>query len=270
MNHDTRPSILIVEDEAVIALDVRATLGRLGYTVSAAVATGPDAIAHVESSRPNLVLMDIHLRGEMDGVEAARTIRDRFGVPVIYLTAFADPATLQRARITEPFGYLLKPFEERELHVVIEMALQRHDLQRRLQESERWLAATLRSLGDTIIATDAQWRIRFMNPAAEQLTGWSAPEAAGRMLSHVLRVSLPSEPRAFSTGVAPTSGGTAQGVLLSRDGSRIAVEETSTLIREPDGTVIGVVIAIRDVSNRPADRPAGGATRAPRGGSGRS
>ena len=159
--NDTRPSILIVEDEGVIALDIRATLGRLGYTVPAAVATGSEAIARVEELRPDLVLMDIHLRGEMDGVEAARAIRDRFGVPVIYLTAFADPATLQRARITEPFGYLLKPFEERELHIVIEMALQRHDLQRRLQESERWLAATLRSLGDTIIATDAQWHIQI-------------------------------------------------------------------------------------------------------------
>lgn len=266
--NDTRPSILIVEDEGVIALDIRATLGRLGYAVAAVAATGSEAIARVEELRPDLVLMDIHLRGEMDGVEAARAIRDRFGVPVIYLTAFADPATLQRARITEPFGYLLKPFEERELHIVIEMALQRHDLQRRLQESERWLAATLRSLGDTIIATDAQWHIRFMNPAAEQLTGWSAPEAAGRTLSDVVRVSLPSEPRALSAGAVPTSGGTAQGLLVARDGTRIAVEETSTLIRDPDGTVIGVVIAIRDVSNRPAD-PSPDAKPASRGGSAR-
>jgi two-component system, cell cycle sensor histidine kinase and response regulator CckA len=251
---DPRPSILIVEDEAVIALDVRATLGRLGYAVPAVVATGRDAIAQVQALQPHLVLMDIHLRGEMDGVEAARRIRERFGVPVIYLTAFADPTTLQRARITEPFGYLLKPFEERELHIVIEMALQRRELQRRLEESERWLAATLRSLGDTIIATDAQWRIRFMNPAAEQLTGWSAAEAAGRVLSDVLRVSLPSEPRAFSTGGALASGGTAQGILVARDGTRVAIEESSTLIRESDGTVIGIVLAIRDLSTRPTGR----------------
>jgi two-component system, cell cycle sensor histidine kinase and response regulator CckA len=263
--NDTRPSILIVEDEGVIALDVRATLGRLGYTVPAVVATGSDAIVQVEALRPQLVLMDIHLRGDMDGVEAAQTIRERFGVPVIYLTAFADPATLQRARITEPFGYLLKPFEERELHVVIEMALQRRELQRRLEESERWLAATLRSLGDTIIATDAQWRVRFMNPAAEQLTGWSAAEAAGRILSDVLRVSLPSEPRAFNTGAAPASGGTAQGILVTRDGRRVSVEESSTLIRESDGTVIGIVIAIRDLSTRPPGRSSGGAGSASRG-----
>ena len=268
MNH-TRPSILIVEDEGVIALDIRATLGRLGYTVAAVAATGSEAIARVEELRPDLVLMDIHLRGEMDGVEAARAIRDRFGVPVIYLTAFADPATLQRARITEPFGYLLKPFEERELHIVIEMALQRHDLQRRLQESERWLAATLRSLGDTIIATDAAVAHPLHEPrrgAAHRLER-AGSRRRGRCPTCV-RVSLPSEPRALSTGAVPTSGGTAQGMLVARDGTRIAVEETSTLIRDPDGTVIGVVIAIRDVSNRPAD-PSPGATPASRGGSAR-
>lgn len=258
-------SILIVEDEAVIALDIRATLTHLGYTVPAAVASGREAIATVAALRPSLVLMDIHLRGDLDGVEAAREIRERFDVPVIYLTAYADPATLQRARVTEPFGYLLKPFEERELHVVIEMALHRHELQRRLRESERWLAATLRSIGDSVIATDAEWHIRFMNPAAERLTGWSAVEAAGRELADVLHVSLPSMPRAFVTGHEDASGGTAQGVLVTRDGREITVEESSTLIRDDAGTVIGTVIAIRDVSARAPAAPA-----RPRGRGGRS
>ena len=245
-------SVLIVEDEAVIALDIRTTLTRLGYAVPAVVAGGREAVASVAACRPRLVLMDIHLRGDMDGVEAAREIREHFDVPVIYLTAYADPATLARARVTEPFGYLLKPFEERELHVVIEMALHRHELQRRLKESERWLAATLRSIGDSVVATDAEWRIRFLNPAAERLTGWSATEAAGRELSEVLRVSLPSAPRAFSAGDPPPSGGTAEGVLITRGGREVPIEESSTLIRADDGSVIGTVIAIRDVSDRTA------------------
>ncbi len=257
-------SILIVEDEAVIALDIRATLTHLGYAVPAAVASGRDAVATVAQVRPQLVLMDIHLRGEMDGVEAAREIRERFDVPVIYLTAYADPATLQRARVTEPFGYLLKPFEERELHVVIEMALHRHELQRRLRESERWLAATLRSIGDSVIATDAEWHIRFMNPAAERLTGWTAVEAAGRELADVLRVSLPSVPRAFA-GPQEPSGGRAEGVLVTRDGREVRVEESSTLIRDDAGAVIGTVIAIRDVGARDADTSS-----RPRGRGGRS
>ena len=258
-------SILVVEDEGVIALDIRATLAHLGYTVPGAVATGREAVAKVAELRPQLVLMDIHLRGDMDGVEAAREIRERFDVPVIYLTAYADPATLQRARVTEPFGYLLKPFEERELHVVIEMALHRHELERRLRESERWLAATLRSIGDSVIATDAAWHIRFMNPAAERLTGWSAAEATGRELAEVLRVSLPTLPRASVTGHEDVSGGTAQGVLVTRDGREIQVEESSTLIRDDAGSVIGTVIAIRDVSARGMAAPS-----RPRGRDGRS
>jgi two-component system, cell cycle sensor histidine kinase and response regulator CckA len=248
-------SILIVEDEAVIALDIRATLTHLGYAVPAAVTSGREAVDAVARLRPQLVLMDIHLRGDMDGVEAAREIQERFDVPVIYLTAYADPGTLQRARVTAPFGYLLKPFEERELHVVIEMAMHRHELQRRLRESERWLAATLRSIGDSVIATDAEWHIRFMNPAAERLTGWSAVEAAGRELSDVLRVSLPSIPRAFSVDHEGATGGTAQGMLVTRDGREIRVEESSTLIRDDGGAVIGTVIAIRKVGTRESAVP---------------
>jgi CheY-like chemotaxis protein len=116
--------------------------------------------------------MDIHLRGDLDGVETAMQIRQAFDIAVIYLTAYADPATLRRARITEPYGYLLKPFDERELHIVIEMALDRHEMERRLRDSERWLTATLRSIGESVIATDADWRIRFMRAAgARRRTG---------------------------------------------------------------------------------------------------
>ena len=138
-------SILVVEDEAAVALDVRSTLQRLGYGVPAAVGRGRDAIERASALRPDLVLMDIHLRGDMDGVETAQHVRQVLDIPVIYLTAYADPATLQRARVTEPYGYLLKPFHERELHIVIEMALYRHEMERRLRESERLTADDLPS-----------------------------------------------------------------------------------------------------------------------------
>src|SRR4030095_6880819 len=143
-----------------------------------AVATGgAEAVAKVAECDPDLVLMDIRLRGDMDGVAAAEAIHHRFDVPVVYLSAYADPATVGRARVTEPYGYVLKPFDERELHVVIEMALYRHRMARQLKESERWLAATLRSIGDAVIAVDGDWRIRFMNPVAENLTGWPVENA---------------------------------------------------------------------------------------------
>ena len=238
-------SVLVVEDETIIALAIRSTLEGLGYQVPAIAVSGDEAIHKAIECRPDLVLMDIHLRGDMDGIDAIQEIRRRIDVPVIYLTAYADPATVERARKTEPYGYLLKPFEQRELHIVIEMALYRHEMQRKLRESERWLAATLRSIGDAVVATDGDWRIRFLNPAAEKLTGWSAEEAIGRELAQVLPVAMGGAPRPLSTDDDVSGGGIAEATLTTRSGARIPIQESSTTIRDDDGRVIGTVIAIR-------------------------
>ncbi len=135
--------ILIVEDEGIIAVDLRERLEELGYSVSAIVASGEEAIRNAAELRPDLVLMDVVLQGEMDGIEAAEQIRGQLGLPVVFLTAHADNETVQRAKVTEPFGYILKPFEERELHTSIQMALYRSRLEQKLRESEerhRWEA----------------------------------------------------------------------------------------------------------------------------------
>ncbi|MDZ7385371.1 MAG: response regulator, partial [candidate division KSB1 bacterium] len=161
----TKARILVVEDIAITAMDIKRRLQTLGYQVVGIAASGEDAIAKAQRERPDLVLMDIKLKGEMDGVQAAEEIRRHLDIPVVYLTAYSDETTLQRAKITQPFGYVLKPFEERELHTAVEMALYRHTLERRLRESEQWLATTLRSIGDAVVATDAAGRITFMNPA---------------------------------------------------------------------------------------------------------
>jgi PAS domain S-box-containing protein len=125
--------VLIVEDERIVALDMQSQLQNMGYAVQEIVSYGEDAVHRVAAGRPDLVLMDIHLKGEMDGIEAAHRIRTQFDIPVIYLTAFADQDTLDRAKLTAPFGYVLKPFEERELRATIEMALYRHRAERELQ-----------------------------------------------------------------------------------------------------------------------------------------
>ncbi len=135
--------LMIVEDETIVALDLQDHLQSLGYEVVGTASTGAEAVRKAEKSRPDLVLMDIILKGSMDGVEAAEIIRTRFGIPVIFLTACADDATLQRAKVTEPFAYVLKPYEERELHGHIEIALYRHSMEKRLRESEeRYSLAT--------------------------------------------------------------------------------------------------------------------------------
>ena len=124
------PQILVVEDEAIVATGIQNMLKSLGYAVSAVASSGKDAIKKAAEKRPDLVLMDIVLEGDIDGIEAAEQIRTRFNIPVVYLTAYADEATVQRAKMTAPYGYLLKPFNERELHAAIEIALYKHMMER--------------------------------------------------------------------------------------------------------------------------------------------
>ena len=138
-----RTKILVVEDERIVAKDLQRRLQRLGYTVCAIASSGQEAIEQVAQTTPHIVLMDIILQGPMDGVEAAEHIRARFNIPIIYLTAHADANTLQRAKATEPFGYLLKPFEAKALQTTIEMALYKHQM-----EQER--AQLLRQLQDAL------------------------------------------------------------------------------------------------------------------------
>jgi two-component system, response regulator PdtaR len=134
--------ILVVEDEGIVLLHIKRTLESLGYVVAGTAASGEEAIMKAMSDRPDLVMMDIILKGEVDGIDAAEKIRSLFHIPVIYLTAHADESTLQRARVTEPFGYIVKPFRERDLHIAIQFALykakmedERNALIRQLQDA---------------------------------------------------------------------------------------------------------------------------------------
>jgi excisionase family DNA binding protein len=129
--------ILVVEDENVVREYIKGTLEALGYQITAAVVSGEEAIIQAEKTHPDLVLMDIKLKGKLDGVDAARQIGLRFDIPVIYLTSYADDETLRRAKKTKPFGYLVKPFDDKELHATIEIALYNHQQDREVKE--RWL-----------------------------------------------------------------------------------------------------------------------------------
>lgn len=246
--------ILIVEDELIIAADIATRLSRLGYAVVGQTDQAEQAVQLVGQLRPDLVLMDIRLQGEGDGITAADTIRRQYSVPVVYLTAHADEATLQRAKVTEPFGYILKPFAERELRTVIEMALYRHAAERRLQESERRFATTLTSIGDGVVATDAVGRVTFLNPVAEQLTGWKLDEAVGRPLTEIFRiineetrqiVENPVE-KVLATGrIVGLANST---VLIARDGCEYPIDDCASPILDDAGQISGVVLVFRDVT----------------------
>jgi len=144
-------SILIVEDEGLIALDLKKKLEQAGYTVPAIADNAAAALLNVESLEPSLVLMDIRLRGPQDGIDTADQIRRRFHVPVIFVTAHADRETLDRARVTEPFGYIVKPFHSVDFRAQIEMALWKHKMEQKLRASEAWLATIFRNVADALI-----------------------------------------------------------------------------------------------------------------------
>jgi signal transduction histidine kinase len=223
--------ILVVEDEAIVAKDIELSLRALGYEVLGIAVTGAAALQQAEEKKPDLVLMDIKLKGEIDGIATAERIRERFDLPVVFLTAFSDEGTLQRAKVTEPFGYLLKPFEERELHTAIQIALYKHRTERRLKESEQWLSTILRNIGEGLIATDAQRRIKFMNPSASTLTGWPQEQAIGRLLEEVFEIRPPD-------------------LLVTRDGRVIPIESSVESIQDASNALMGRVLTFRDVTRR--------------------
>lgn len=235
-------SILIVEDERIVALELRARLTRMGHTVVGSVASAREAIAESRRLVPDLVLMDIKLQGEMDGIDAATAIRAELDIPVVYLTAFADEETLGRAKLTRPYGYLLKPFHERELHVVIELSLFRHRAERALHESEVWRLALLRSVGDAVIASDGEGVVKFMNPLAEKLTGWTEGDAIGRPLSEVFRTIEREERRRGAWRDGPST------IVMTKAGVECPIELELTEIR--NHTASGRVCVFRDTFER--------------------
>ncbi len=246
--------VLVVEDEGLIAHDITARVEALGHEVIGTVATADEAVE--QAAGADLVLMDIRIDGQRDGIAAAQEVRARYRVPVVFLTAHADRATLERAKAAGPLGYITKPVGPASLHASIEMAIYKHRMERQLEEQEAWLRTTLASVADAIIVADASGRVRILNRAAEALTGWTAQEAAGQGLDSIVRLVeeesgndqgdpaslaiLRGEPVSLDRGSA----------LIARSGRQIAVEGTVSPVRTGSETLLGVVLTLRDVSTR--------------------
>jgi len=243
------PRILVVEDERIVSMEIEDKLKALGYTVIASVSHGEEAVKIAEKERPDIILMDIKLKGEMDGIEAANKITSKINVPIIYLTAYADKNTIQRAKHTRPYGYLLKPFEIRELHSTIEMALYRSIMERRVTESEQWLHTTLNSIGDAVIATDGERRIKFMNRVAENLTGWSFKEADKRYVSEVF--TIVSDDTKKSVNFLDSEYNDKENYfLVKRNGEKIQVEYTVSPMISDKIKAAGKVLTFRDITEK--------------------
>jgi diguanylate cyclase (GGDEF)-like protein/PAS domain S-box-containing protein len=252
VNEPEKESILIVEDEKIIALDLMRRLERFGYEVLGTAIDAAQAYEIVEEQRPDLVLMDIMLSGSTNGVTIAAELRRRFGTAIVFITAFADSDTLAGARAAEPYGYILKPFKERELFTTIDIALYKSAMERRLHRQERLFSAILHSINDGIVATDNDLCVQFMNPVAEDLTGWTEPEAQGKPIAQVAGIKDPLTGRGLF-GQLIDSGAEfpvffSESLISDRAGRDVVVDGSLTRIKEEGNSMEGFLLTMRDIT----------------------
>jgi two-component system, cell cycle sensor histidine kinase and response regulator CckA len=245
--------VLVVEDEGLIAHDITARLEALGHQVIAAVGTAEEAIE--KAAEADIVLMDIRLDGRADGVDAAMAIRERYHVPVVFLTAHADRATLERAKFAEPFGYIVKPLAHASLTSSIEIAMYKHRVDREVEEREARLRTIVGSVADAVVVTDAKARILLMNHAAEKMTGCVQPTAQGAPIDKIVKLA---DEDAGAEASDPVSLAILRDspVVLDRTwkltgagGKELWIEGSAAPVKSENRT-LGAVLTFRDVSAR--------------------
>jgi two-component system, cell cycle sensor histidine kinase and response regulator CckA len=246
-------SVMIVEDERLIAHDIADSVTRMGYDVTATAASSEECIENARLRRPDLVIMDIHIEGALDGIQTAQQLRDHFDIPVVFLSAYADDNTVSRAKLVSPLGYLLKPFRRSELAAAIEVALFKHETEKRTRQRERWFATTLRAIGDAVVTVDVDGSITFMNRAAEGLLGRTLDDAEGKPIDTVFRLVnektrapvLDPARLALERGSPVTLPPHTALVCGDRE---VSVEDSAAPIIDERGQQIGAVVVLRDVT----------------------
>jgi diguanylate cyclase (GGDEF)-like protein/PAS domain S-box-containing protein len=247
--------VLIVEDEAVIALDLAQQLRSFGYEVVGIASSGRRAMELTAAQQPDLIMMDIVIKGSQDGVETARRIHTEFDVPVVFLTAYGDAGTVERVKQVAPHGFLIKPFRPADLRNAIEVALVRHGLEKQQGATVRWLTSTLQGLSDAVIATDEQGRVQFMNPMSERLLGCRGDQVLNTPVSELAALfdAQGGEPladlaaRALASG-RPTAPET--GTMRGRpDVEPLTIEVQASPVRDGQ-RVLGAVLVLRDITER--------------------
>ncbi|MFN8608053.1 MAG: response regulator [Vulcanimicrobiota bacterium] len=254
--HNLPTRILIVEDERVIAKGIERCLERLGYSLTGSVGSGEQAIARAQEDPPDLILLDINLGKGMDGVDTALKLREFLDVPIVFLTAHSDEATLERAKLAQPSGFVLKPYDDKDLRTAIEIGRFRYQAEREVLISQRWLGSTLASIGDGVIATDIEQQVCLMNTVAEQITGWTMEQALGRPIAEILPLYRDQSGEPVENPVCQCLREAAIAHLplgvnfLHRNGSLIPIEDSASPIRGQDGQICGAILVFRDVSLR--------------------
>ena len=247
-----KKKILIVEGEKTVALQLRAILNALGYSVCCEVSSGKQAIASIRKNIPDCILMDVSLKGEMSGIEAATVIMDRFDIPVIFLAAPSDSKLLEQAKYAGTYGYILKPFDESDIRIGIAMVLQKHSTGSQLRTERQWFEIALQSAGDAMIATDKKGLVTLMNSVAEKLTGWKQKQALGKKLGDIFNVEdiQTGKRRADITAKVlrqrTTVSLTHRTILIAKDGTRRCIDDSAAPVINGAEEITGIVITFRD------------------------
>ncbi|MFA6598215.1 MAG: PAS domain S-box protein [Ignavibacteriaceae bacterium] len=248
-----RPKILIVEDESIVALHIKNSLKRLGYDVFDVVSSGEEALKVIDNAKPDLTLMDIQLGGRMDGIETAEILFKQHQIPIIYLTAFADGPTIERAKNTEPYGYLIKPFEEKDLRGALEMALYKNKIENKLRESEeRYNSLFYHSLS-LVFIHDLEGNFIDINQAFVDLLGYSKTEILNMHFSDLFSKEQFEDTlkiiESLRFGEQPNK--IHQFKIKKKNGELAYLELASSLINR-NGVVVAIQGVARDVTDRKA------------------
>ncbi len=238
--------ILIVEDEVITALDIKKSLEKLGFEVLSIEDTGKDAICKIEELKPDLVLMDVVLKGEMDGIKTTELIKNRFDVPVVYLTAYSDEKTFERAKLTEPYGFIVKPAGIYELKCNIENAFYKSKMEKKIKKQADLLNLT----HDAIIVHDMDDKIIFWNRGAEERYGWHKGEVLGKVTHDLLKTKFPDSLE--NTCEQFLRKGYWEGELThtKRNGEKIIVSSRWALQKDENDNPIGFMEINTDVTER--------------------
>ncbi len=247
----SQPRILIVEDEAIVARDIAQQLAMLGYEPVAQTSSGEEALELADQLRPELVLMDIRLAGKIDGVSAAETIRDRFAIPVVFLTAYADDATLERAKVAEPFGYIVKPFQARELRSAVEMALYKHQAEARLRNSEERYRAVVEDQTEVICRFKADGTLTFVNDVYCRFFSRSSAQLLDKKWQSL---ALPEDVPLIEEQLTSLSPADPVAVVENRVCSGLGEERWMQFVNrgvfDPDGQLVEIQSVGRDITDR--------------------
>ncbi len=252
----SKKRILLVEDEITSSKSLNKNLVKFGYEVVSVITKGEDVVKNVESLKPDLILMDINLAGEMDGIEAASIIQLKSDIPVIYITVFEDEKILQRALNTSPFSYLSKPVTDKELNNAIEIALHRHNLEKILKKHEKWLETLLKGIDDAVIITDGEGKISYLNPLAEKFTGWEMDEALGAAHGEILNLQRDGSERQPESPVLSALQYNVpidiqpDTYAVSRDGTRTYISGKAIPFYSDNGIFSGVVVLLKEITER--------------------